>query len=59
VSGWALPAGLIWAGHIAMDRALGYGLKHPDGFQHTHLGRIGGAPTSVEGQPASSSTRGA
>jgi hypothetical protein len=39
---WALPFGLIWAVHIAIDRALGYGLKEPDAFQHTHLGWIGG-----------------
>lgn len=32
---------LIWAAHIGMDRMLGYGLKLPDGFQHTHLGTIG------------------
>ena len=31
---------LIWFAHIGLDRALGYGLKYPDGFQHTHLGRI-------------------
>jgi hypothetical protein len=24
-----------------MDRALGYGLKYPSGFSHTHLGQIG------------------
>jgi hypothetical protein len=32
---------LIWAFHIAVDRALGYGLKLPTSFQDTHLGRIG------------------
>ncbi|TPI14973.1 DUF4260 family protein [Mesorhizobium sp. B4-1-3] len=31
---------LIWITHIAIDRALGYGLKLPTGFQDTHLGRI-------------------
>jgi hypothetical protein len=31
----------IWLAHIAMDRVLGYGLKLPTGFQHTHLGEIG------------------
>jgi hypothetical protein len=31
----------IWIVHIAVDRALGYGLKLPGGFQETHLGRIG------------------
>lgn len=28
---------LIWTAHIGMDRALGYGLKSPSGFRHTHL----------------------
>ena len=32
---------LIWFAHIGLDRALGYGLKFPEGFEHTHLGRIG------------------
>ncbi len=32
---------LIWFAHIGLDRALGYGLKYPEGFEHTHLGRIG------------------
>ena len=36
-----LPIALIWANHIGVDRALGYGLKFSDGFQYTHLGRIG------------------
>jgi hypothetical protein len=31
-----------WAFHVGVDRALGYGLKLPDSFTHTHLGRIGG-----------------
>jgi hypothetical protein len=35
----ALLAG-CWAFHVAVDRALGYGLKL-DEFTHTHLGRIG------------------
>lgn len=34
-------AGLIWCAHIGFDRALGYGLKYPEGFGFTHLGRIG------------------
>lgn len=30
----ALLAGaLVWAFHIALDRAVGYGLRTPDGFQ--------------------------
>jgi hypothetical protein len=33
-----LPAGffvgaLAWALHVSLDRALGYGLRTPDGFQ--------------------------
>jgi hypothetical protein len=32
---------LIWFAHIGMDRALGYGLKYDDSFQHTHLSVIG------------------
>ena len=34
-------AGLILFGHSSMDRVMGYGLKHTDSFQHTHLGVIG------------------
>jgi len=33
--------GLIWAAHISLDRALGFGLKYPDAFGNTHLGRLG------------------
>lgn len=36
-----VPLAIIWAAHIAMDRALGYGLKYEDSFGHTHLGMIG------------------
>ncbi len=28
---------LIWLIHIFMDRSLGFGLKYPDSFKHTHL----------------------
>ena len=34
--------GLIWVAHIGFDRALGYGLKYSEGFNVSHLGRIGG-----------------
>lgn len=46
---WGLLAGsvplqaaglFLWA-HASFDRVLGYGLKYPDHFSHTHLGRIG------------------
>ncbi len=36
-----LALALILAAHIGFDRALGYGLKLPEGFHATHLGRIG------------------
>lgn len=41
--GWpaAVAVALIWLAHIGIDRVLGYGLKYPDAFGHTHLGRIG------------------
>lgn len=42
-------AGLVILGHSSLDRVFGYGLKHDDSFQHTHLGWIGndpGGPTS-------------
>lgn len=28
---------LVWTAHIGIDRAIGYGLKSPAGFRHTHL----------------------
>lgn len=33
--------GIAWTFHIAIDRCLGYGLKHKHSFKHTHLGKIG------------------
>jgi hypothetical protein len=42
-AGWAAghppveAAALIWLAHIGFDRMLGYGLKYPTGFRHTHL----------------------
>jgi len=33
-------AGIIIIGHSALDRALGFGLKYPDAFKHTHLGML-------------------
>ncbi|WP_299433501.1 DUF4260 family protein [uncultured Meiothermus sp.] len=42
---WQIPllllAGILLLAHIGGDRALGYGLKLPTGFQDTHLGRAG------------------
>ena len=34
-------AGAILVAHSGMDRVAGYGLKYPNAFQNTHLGRIG------------------
>ncbi len=42
--GWAAGVAAVWAAHIGVDRALGYGLKEPDAFRHTHLGWIGRPP---------------
>jgi hypothetical protein len=36
-----LLAGIILFGHSTMDRIFGYGLKYPDHFHNTHLGKIG------------------
>lgn len=33
--------GIIMFSHAAMDRIFGYGLKYPDSFKNTHLGKIG------------------
>jgi len=38
---WLQLVGLILLGHSSLDRVFGYGLKHTDSFQHTHLGMIG------------------
>ena len=34
---WTLPVALIWAAHIGIDRAIGYGLKDVTAFKRTHL----------------------
>jgi len=36
-----LPYSIIWIAHIAMDRALGYGLKYTTAFKNSHLGWLG------------------
>lgn len=54
VAGWLLGvpvlllAGTVLLAHAAFDRLLGYGLKYPTSFQHTHLGRIGRTGLPVE-----------
>ena len=42
-SNLALSIGIIWFGHIGMDRLVAFGLKYPDSFGHTHLGWKGRA----------------
>ncbi|CAN0190130.1 unnamed protein product [Chrysoparadoxa australica] len=37
---YVLVAGVVLFGHSAMDRMLGFGLKYPDSFKHTHLGTM-------------------
>jgi hypothetical protein len=36
----SLSFALIWLAHIALDRALGFGLKYPTFFKDTHLQRV-------------------
>lgn len=43
LSKWIALIALAWAFHVGIDRMLGYGLKLPDAFTHTHLGPIGKA----------------
>lgn len=33
--------GILLFSHASMDRIFGYGLKYPDHFKNTHLGRMG------------------
>jgi hypothetical protein len=33
--------GVILFAHISLDRFMGFGLKEPDAFKSTHLGKIG------------------
>jgi hypothetical protein len=47
---WLGAVALAWALHVGVDRALGYGLKHGDDFQHTHLGWIGKARKAREAE---------
>ena len=41
-AGWTtgVSLALIWAAHISMDRAVGYGLKYATSFKDSHLGRV-------------------
>ncbi len=40
-------AALVWTAHIGLDRAVGYGLKYPAGFKHTHLSGSGDRRTDA------------
>lgn len=35
---WITALGFVWLAHSGFDRMLGYGLKLPEAFGHTHLG---------------------
>ncbi len=39
-----LSVAYVWAAHIGFDRLVGYGLKYPNAFGDTHLGRKGRTP---------------
>lgn len=41
-------SGIILFSHSSLDRMLGYGLKYPDSFQHTHLGWIGNTNSQLK-----------
>ncbi len=36
----AMAVGLVWAAHIGVDRALGFGLKYSQAPRPTHLQRV-------------------
>lgn len=38
VAAWLGVTAASWAIHVGVDRMLGYGLKFPRSFKHTHLG---------------------
>lgn len=46
LSRWLLLVACAWALHVGFDRMLGYGMKLPDAFTHTHLGWIGGGKST-------------
>lgn len=48
VLNWLQLAGVIILCHTALDRMLGYGLKYPDSFRHTHLGWLDGRKRDVK-----------
>lgn len=42
----AIQVAAIWAAHVGIDRFVGYGLKYPSGFKHTHLTDPAALPAS-------------
>jgi hypothetical protein len=50
-------ASLAWAFHVAVDRTLGFGLKEPDSFHHTHLGVLLRRPAREGPHPPGDSRR--
>ena len=40
-------AGTLLLGHSSLDRAVGFGLKYPDTFKHTHMDLFGNSPGRV------------
>jgi hypothetical protein len=44
-------AGIVLFAHSSLDRVFGYGLKHADGFNSTHLGQIGRQGTQNPAEP--------
>ena len=43
-----MAIGIIWLGHVGLDRFLGYGLKYDDNFKTTHLGSLSKAKAPPE-----------
>lgn len=50
-STWFAVSAMAWGFHVGVDRMLGYGLKLPDAFTHTHLGHIGQAGGHTRPRP--------
>jgi hypothetical protein len=44
----AVLVAAVWTAHIGADRLVGYGLKYPDDFKHTHLSGADSSETAAE-----------
>ena len=40
-----MSIGILLFAHSSFDRIMGYGLKYPTDFKHTHLGKVGKSAT--------------